>query len=173
MPRLFSRRKMIAVGGAAALAPMATISGVARAATVPDTVTGPVVVLIEPIRVFDSRTAPPGLGGGKLVSGNSNGVSVGVLVERGFVENPVAVFVNVTITETEGAGFLVVRASDLVGNRPLPATSNINWSTNGQTLANLVVTTVGGENTLQVHAGGNGRTHYILDVQGFIPAIAS
>ena len=169
---LFSRRKVIGVGGVAALAPLATMSGAARAATVTGTVTGPVVVLIEPIRVFDSRTAPPGLGGGKLVSGSSTGVSVGVLVERGFVENPVAVFVNVTITETEGAGFLLVRASDLSGNRPLPATSNINWSTNGQTLANLVVTTVGGENTLEVHAGGNGRTHYILDVQGFIPVVA-
>ena len=171
MPQLFSRRKMIGVGGAAALAPLATMTGVARAATGTGTVTGPVVVLVEPIRVFDSRTALPGLGGGKLVSGNSNGVSVGLLVERGLVDNPVAVFVNVTITETEGTGFLLVRASDLAGNRPLPGTSNINWSTNAQTLANLVVTTVGGENTLEVHAGGNGRTHYILDVQGFIPAV--
>ena len=173
MPQLFSRRKMIGVGGAATLAPLATMRDVARAATVPGTVTGPVVVLVEPIRVFDSRTALPSLGGGKLVSGTSNAVSVGLLVERGFVENPVAVLVNVTITETEGAGFLVVRASDLAGNRPLPATSNINWSTNGQTLANLVVTTVGGENTLEVRAGGNGRTHYILDVQGFIPTVVN
>lgn len=173
MPQLFTRRKMIGVGGATALAPIATMSAVARAAAPTDTVTGPVIVLIEPIRVFDSRTAPPGLGGGKLVSGSSNGVSVGLLVERGLVTDPRAVFVNVTITDTEGAGYLVVRASDLVGDRPLPRTSNINWSTNGQTLANLVVTTVGGENTLEVHAGGSGRAHYILDVQGFIPAVAN
>ena len=167
MPRSFSRRRMIGAGGAVALAPVATMSSIARAVTVPSTVAGPVVVLIEPIRVFDSRTAPAGSGGGKILSGTSNGVSVGLLVARGF-GNPAAVFVNVTITETEGAGFLLVRASDLIGDRPLPSTSNINWSTNGQTLANLVVTTVGGENTLEVHAGGSGRTHYVLDVQGYI-----
>ncbi|MEP7112769.1 MAG: hypothetical protein ABI862_05855 [Ilumatobacteraceae bacterium] len=170
MPQLFSRRKVIGAGGAAALVPLVAIGGVTRAATATGTVTGPVVVLIEPIRVFDSRTAPLGLGGGKLVSGNSNGVSVGLLVQQGFVDNPLAVYLNVTITETEGAGFLLVRASDLVGDRPLPDASNINWSTTGQTLANLVLTAVGGENTLEVHAGGNGRTHYIVDVQGFIPA---
>jgi hypothetical protein len=170
VPHLFSRRKMMGAGGAVALAPIATMGSVARAITFPTSVTGPVVVLFEPIRVFDSRTALPGLGGGKISSGNSNGVSVGLLLQLGF-DNPAAVFVNVTITETEGAGSLLIRASDLSGERPLPQTSNINWSTNGQTLANLVLSVVGGENTLEVHAGGNGRTHYILDVQGYIPLV--
>ena len=65
----------------------------------------------------------------------------------------------------------MVRASDLSGLHPLPPTSNINWSTNGQTLANLVITPVGGENTLEVHAGGSGRTHFIVDVQGYVPSL--
>ena len=54
-----------------------------------------------------------------------------------------AAFLNVTITATEGAGFLRVSASDSSGERPVPVTSNINWSEAGQTLANLVLTTVG------------------------------
>lgn len=167
MPQLFSRRKLIGVGGAAALVPIAANSSIGQAASLPTVVTGPVFALFDPIRVFDSRSALPAFGGGKIVAGNSIGVSVGGIVGSG--DPPAAVFVNVTITETEGSGFLVVRASDLSGERPLPATSNINWSQSGQTLANLVFTPVGGENHLEVHAEGNGRTHFILDVQGYIP----
>jgi len=166
MAHLFTRRKMIGAGGAAALAPLATMGSIARAAQVPQQVTGPVFVLVEPVRVFDSRVASPAIGGGKLVSGNSIGVSVGGVAGTG---DPAAVYVNITITDTEGAGFILVRASDLSGERPLPKTSNINWSQDGQTLANLVLTAVGGENTLEIHAGGSGRTHFIVDVQAYIP----
>ena len=166
MSMSFSRRKMLSAGGAAALAPAATIHSLAPQIVFPSVVTGPVFVLIEPLRVFDSRTAHPALGGGKLVAGNSIGIPVGGVVDDG---NPAAVYVNVTITDTEGAGYLVIRASDLTGERPFPQTSNINWSARGQTLANLVFTAVGGENTLQIYAGGVGRTHFILDVLGYIP----
>ena len=66
-----------------------------------------------------------------------------------------------------------MRASDLKGDRPLPPTSNVNWSADGQTVANLVITAVGGENTLEVHAGGSGRTHFIVDVQAYVPALTA
>jgi len=55
---------------------------------------------------------------------------------------------------------------------PLPETSNINWWTSGLTLANLTLSTVGGENALEVHCEGNGRTHVIVDVQGYVPFVA-
>jgi hypothetical protein len=48
-------------------------------------------------------------------------------------------------------------------------TSNINWQPTNQTLANLVLTTVGGENALEVHCDGGGRTHIIVDVFGYVP----
>ena len=81
-----------------------------------------------------------------------------------------AAFLNCTITETEGSGFLLLHPSDLSGEVPLPNTSNINWSTSGQTLANLVLTAIGGENAVEVHAGGlSGRTHVVVDLQGYIP----
>jgi len=165
MSKLFSRRKLMGAGGVAALAPIVALSDRAQAAPLGS----PIVVLAEPIRVFDSRTALAPLGGGKIASGTSLGVSVGGITPD--QTNPAAVFVNVTITDTEGRGYLVVRASDLSGLHPLPPTSNINWSADGQTLANLIITPVGGENTLEVHAGGGGRTHFIVDVQAYVPSL--
>ena len=105
MSSLFSRRKMIGAGGAAALAPMVAFSGLVEAAP-PLQVTGPLFVMFEPIRVFDFAVEHPSIGGGKIVSGSSVGVSVGAFG----VDNPAVVFVNITITETEGAGFILVRA---------------------------------------------------------------
>jgi hypothetical protein len=131
---------------------------------------GPLVVLFEPFRAYDSRTDAVPLGGAKLRSGESVAVTIPVGQEEGgFV---VAVFVNCTVTDTEGSGYLVVRGSDLSGERPLPRTSNVNWSTSGQTLANLTLCTLGGENAIEVHAGGNGRTHVVVDVQGYVPFVA-
>ena len=164
MSKLFSRRKLIGAGGVAALAPIVAMSD--RAQAIP--LGSPIVVLAQPVRVFDSRTALVALGGGKITSGNSIGVSVGGITDD--QSHPAAVFVNVTVTDTEGSGYLVVRASDLSGLHPLPPTSNVNWSASGQTVANLVITPVGGENTLEVHAGGDGLTHFIVDVQAYVPS---
>src|SRR5262249_11115012 len=83
-----------------------------------------------------------------------------------------AAYLNVTITQTVGAGYLVITASDLSGERPFPPTSNINWSTSGQTLANLVLTTVGGEKCVQVHAEGSGPTDVVVDLQGYVPFVS-
>ena len=76
------------------------------------------------------------------------------------------VLMNVTITQTEGAGYLVVYPSSGEG-QARPATPNINWSGPGQDLANLVVTALGFETTNLVYAGGNGRTHVIIDFVGY------
>jgi hypothetical protein len=164
MARLFSRRKMIGAGGAVALAPMVSFGGPAHAAPLPA-----IIVLQQPVRVFDSRTASAPLGGGKLGAGESVAVSVGGVPEPDLIAS--AVYVNVTITDTEGRGHLVLRGSDLTGEAPLPSTSNVNWTADGQTVANLALVPVGGENSLEVHAGGTGRTHFIIDVQAYIPFV--
>ena len=80
-----------------------------------------------------------------------------------------AVYINITVTETLGGGYIVVRPSDPTGDKPLPPTSNVNWSTNGQTLANLAFVAIGDETYIEVHAGGAGSTHFIVDLQGYIP----
>ena len=161
MPRLFSRRAMVAAGGAAALAPVAFTS-VARAAP-PG---GPLVTLLTPIRLYDSRVDTVPLGGAKLATGNTVTVTVTVPDESRFL---LAAFLNITITETEGAGFLRVTGTDSSGERPTPATSNINWSRNHQTLANLALTSVGSEFGVDIFAAGDGRTHVVVDLQGYVP----
>jgi hypothetical protein len=83
--------------------------------------------------------------------------------------SPSAVYINITVTDTLGGGYIVVRPSDPTGEKPLPPTSNVNWSTNGQTLANLAFVAIGDETYIEVHAGGAGSTHVIVDLQGYIP----
>jgi hypothetical protein len=164
MSRLLSRRKMmIGVGGAVAVAPLAMVSSAAADST------GPLVVLTTPVRLYDSRIDAVPLGGAKLSSGNSVNVTAAGFGASGFL---VAAYINVTVTQTEASGFLRVNGSDLSGERPVPNTSNVNWFANNQTLANLALTTVGGENGIEVFCGGGGRTHVVVDIMGYIPFVA-
>jgi hypothetical protein len=163
MSRLFSRRRLIAAGGTAAVAlPLAAPNRVSAAATGSQLKT-----LISPVRVFDSREPGSVLGGAKLETGDVVSVIVADAYEDGDLAT--AVFANVTITETEGAGFLSVRGEDLSGLLAPPTTSNVNWGTSGQTLANLALSTVGGEHAIEIHCLGAGRTHVIVDIQGYVP----
>jgi hypothetical protein len=134
--------------------------------SLPVAVTGDHVrVLYEPLRLYDSRFDDVPLGRRKLASGEA--LIVTVVTTEG--EPAMAAWINVTVTRTEGSGWLVIRGSDLTGERPLPKTSNINWWGTGQTLANSTLTTVGGENGVEVHCFGGGRTHVIVDLQGYLP----
>ncbi len=165
MPALFSRRRMIAVGGAAAVA--APIAGRPALAATPTPIAGQLVTLLSPIRVFDSRQTTSVLGGRAFRPGDSVAVNVGAA----YPEFALAVFVNVTITQTVGGGFLTVWGGDASGELDTPGTSNVNWTTGGQTLANLALTTVGQENSIEVVCGGTGSTHVIVDVQGYVPFV--
>ena len=163
MSRLFTRRRMIvAVGGATAMSPVAL--GATSAAAAPPS--GQLITLLTPLRLYDSRTDTTLLGGEKLVAGQAITITVAVPDEDRFL---MAVFLNVTITESEGAGFLRVNGTDSSGERPAPITSNVNWSQDDQTLANLVLTSVGSEAGVDIFAGGSGRTHVVVDVQGYVP----
>lgn len=172
MEHLLSRRAMLAFGFGSTVGGASILASAPRTAAINEPrVAGQLVTLISPIRVFDSRTDAVPLGRRKLRSGES----VAVTVSPAFAETPtgaaISVFVNCTITQTEGSGYLVIRGSDLSGEVPLPPTSNINWSTSNQTLANLVLSTVGGESALEVHCAGGGATHVIVDVQGYVPYV--
>jgi hypothetical protein len=163
MSRPFSRRRIIAAGGTAAVAmPLVGPSRVSAAAN-----GGQLKTLISPVRVFDSRDPGSVLGGAKFDVGDIVAVTVSAAYEGD--DFATAVFANITITQTEGAGYLAVRGEDLSGTLPPPTTSNINWSTGGQTLANLALSSVGGEHAIEVHCSGAGRTHVIVDVQGYFP----
>ena len=70
-----------------------------------------------------------------------------------------SVAVNVTVTDTDGAGFVTVW-----GCGTLPETSSLNFAA-GQTIPNLVVTQVSATGTVCVHASTN--AHVIVDVVGW------
>lgn len=182
MARFFSRRHLLGAGGALAVSPLlgqigqpdtaeARSTPEARSTAAPSlptqTIAGPLSAYLPPVRAFDSRQHVAPLNGAKLQPGESIAVTVPADFGNGTIA--VAVLVNCTVTQTEVSGYLVIRGSDLSGERPLPATSNINWTGPNQTIANLTFTDVGGENAIEVHNGGPGATHFIIDVQGFVP----
>ena len=156
-----SRRQLLA-GGGVVLAP-AVLAAQPVAAAPPG---GELVTLLTPIRLFDSRRATGPLAGRKLATGSSVIVTVAPPDEDRFL---VAAFVNVTITQTEGTGSLVVVGSDPSGERPFPETVNVTWSRRSQTKENLVLTPVGSEFGIEIFAVGRGRTHVVVDLQGYVP----
>jgi hypothetical protein len=166
MSRLFSRRRLITVGGTAAVAMPLTLAARASAAA-PG---GQLKTLIQPVRVFDSREPTSVLGGAKFAPGDVVSVTVSAAFDGDDLAT--AVFANITIAQTEGAGHLSVQGADSSGELPAPTTSNINWRTSGQTLANLSLSTVGSENAIDIHCAGTGRTHVIVDIQGYVPFVA-
>jgi hypothetical protein len=102
---------------------------------------------------YDSRT-----GAGKLGAGEERILDVGVPAGAR------AAVLNLTVTETEAAGFVAVFA----GNIPWPGNSSVNWSTTGQTVANAVISPVGPDAKIKV-LGGVNKTHIVIDTQGYLP----
>ena len=163
MSHLFTRRRILGAGGAAALLPLGRARPAAAQEIPNEFPAGPLVTLRTPARMYDSRTNVFPANGTKIGPGES----IAVTVAPG--DFALAVFINCSITETEGSGFLVLRPSDLSGEVPFPPTSNINWWTSGLTLGNAALVGVGGENAIEVACRGAGRTHFIIDLQGYIP----
>lgn len=171
MTRPISRRHLIA-GGAAGAAALVPAAGPLTASNHLPPLTGQLVILREPMRIFDSRD-PDNFFNRKLVGGDTVSINVGAAAAGEFV---VAVFANVTVTQTEGAGFLTVRAQflgDDSSDDPAPppvTTSNINWTSDGITLANMTLSPVGGENSIDaICTGAGAATHLVVDLQGYVP----
>ena len=111
--------------------------------------------LISPIRIQDSRVSEPD----KYDTTAQDSIAVPGLAGKS------GVIVNVTVTETEGAGFFRV-AEDF---EAVPSTSNINWYGDGQTVANLAMVKITPPIAgISIQGGGDGRAHLIIDVLGFI-----
>jgi hypothetical protein len=110
-----------------------------------------------PLRIADTRSD----GTGKVSTGSSFDTFVPGLIGQGVV----GAVLNLTITETEGSGFLVATADNEAFPNP---TSNVNWSTSGLTLANLAVIPATGTRGISIKAGGAGRTHVVVDLVGLL-----
>ncbi len=124
---------------------------------------------ISPVRVYDSRVPMPIPG--PLAGGANRTISVadGRSVDSGAVTTAdvvpagaTAVFANVTISDTQGAGFLAVNP----GGVNTVSASAINWSATGQIVANGLALALNANRELTVIAGG-GSTNFVVDINGF------
>lgn len=117
-------------------------------------------VELTPMRAYDSRTTD-----GKLASGQVRMINLQHLLLH--LEG--SALLNLTIDQTEGSGFLTAWSPVGEDGSAAPDTSNINWTTGNQTLANLVVLKLGGEHggEFNIRADGAGRTHVIIDLLGY------
>lgn len=105
-------------------------------------------------RVYDSRTTnnPLQPGATRVVNINTGGSAQPVA--------PTAASVNVTVTGTTGSGVLTA-AKDAS-----TATSTINWTAPGQTVANAVITDVAANGNFTLTNNGKTSAHVIVDLTG-------
>jgi hypothetical protein len=151
MTSALSRRSLVAgIGGAAVATAAAQLSG-ATASAAPSTAS--LQLLVPPLRINDTRTN----GQGKVDATHPLDTFVPGLI----AQNTVGAMLNITITETEGSGYIVANADNASAPNP---TSNINWSQDGQILANLALVPGHGTHGITVAVGGPGRTHVVLDL---------
>lgn len=125
-----------------------------------------------PLRIYDSRTGqgPASTGDGPLAPGQERTIDL-TLGYQGTSTVPVdavpaaatAAALNITVVDTEGAGFLAVFSAD----QAYSGTSNLNWSGPGQIVANYAVSATSLAGAVKVRAGGTGPTNLIVDVSGF------
>lgn len=139
---------------------------------------GLVFVPIEPSRAYDSRLGVAGVPSGPMASGSHRRVVVahGRNLATGAIAAPDAIpagaaaaAVNLTITDTFGAGFLTATS----GGGLQPATSLINWDRPGTTIANGAPIPLAPDRSIELFAGGLGQAAVVIDVVGyFVPEAA-
>jgi hypothetical protein len=101
---------------------------------------------------YDTRT-----GAGKLQPGEVRVVNVGApAVAR-------AAVINLTVTETEAAGFVAAFAANI----DWPGNSSINWSSPNQNIANGVICPLDSSGTIKIR-GGVAPTHVVIDTEGYL-----
>lgn len=120
---------------------------------------GPVMAL-APSRIMDTRS---NLGAPGPVASVGT-ISLQVAGKGGVpATGASAVFLNITVTGTQGAGYVTAWPSGV--NRS--ETSNINF-TAGQTIANSALVPIGSDGKIQFFNGAGGNTQIIADVTGYV-----
>jgi CHRD domain len=121
------------------------------------------VFLPVPVRAYDSRLAT-----GKLPAGDTRTISLATGKDANGANllavpaGASAAIVNLTITDTEGAGFVKMYSAAISE----PATSSINWSETGQNLAVSTPVAVDAQANVKL-TGGVNATNVVIDVVGY------
>ena len=120
---------------------------------------GALHLLPTSVRAYDSRVLGDAVGvlrPGVPITVNCSFGSAGVPTDA------TAVVCNLTVTQTEAAGYITAW-----GPGPQPPTSAINWSGPALTVANGSTLACDVGATLHFVAGGGGGTHLIVDISGY------
>jgi hypothetical protein len=157
MSTTLSRRSLFTAVTAALGAALVTETVTTQPAAATPGNAASVQLMNPPFRIQDTRDP----GGAKLAGGHTLEVFVPGLIGQGVV----GVLLNLTVTNTEGGGFVRIDASNSPGTN---TTSNLNWWTTGLTLANLVTIPAEGTRGIVVTAGGTGRADIVIDLVGFL-----
>jgi hypothetical protein len=132
-------------------------------------------VPVDSYRTFDSRTESHSKLSPEGVQPLYPGYNINDPYHSYLPIDAVAVSFNVTVTETEGAGFVTLVTFPVSE----VATSNVNWTEAGQTVASGGISKVDigddGSPELGILVGGtpDARTHVILDITGYFVASSS
>lgn len=113
-----------------------------------------VYTALTPTRLLDTRRTGGPLGSGQTLDLTVAGVA-------GVPANATAVALNVTATNTTGAGYLSLYPA----GSALPGVSNLNWGP-GSTVANLVVVPVGSNGQVAIY-NHVGRAAVVVDLEGY------
>jgi hypothetical protein len=125
---------------------------------------------VRPFRVFDSRAATPAPG--RLEAGSSRTVSVAhardltsgeVVTADAVPAGTRAISCNLTLVETDGAGFLTVNP----GGETAIAAASANWSASGLVLNNGIIAAIDAATRTVTIVCGVGSTHAVVDVTGY------
>ena len=114
--------------------------------------------VVPQVRKLDTRQ--PGPLTGKKAVGSTTALALTPELPAGAA----LALLNLTVTDTEGFGFLTLYPS----GQTAPGTSSINWYTNGQTLANSATVGVSTAGAVAIRVGGAGgsKAHVIVDLAG-------
>jgi hypothetical protein len=119
--------------------------------------------LPSPLRAYDSRLAD-----GKLKAGETRTISLATGKDAGGTSQiavppgATAAIVTLTITQTEGAGFVTIYSAAI----SLPPTSSINWGSPDQILSVATPVVVDPKGNVKI-TGGVNATNVVLDVIGY------
>ncbi len=121
---------------------------------------------VPPVRLADTRpggTTIDGIEAGTGFVGAGDTLQLVVAGRAGVPADATAVALNVTVTETAGAGFTTIYPCGAA----LPTSSNIN-TVAGMTRANAVVSKIGAGGTVCLYSSAG--SHFVVDLNGIVPS---
>jgi len=151
------------LGGAVPNWPVSSGGPSRRGMTTQSDVTDPLPFIgVTPCRVVDTRGPAGSFGGPALAAGSPRTFPISSGPCLGIPFNVEALSLNVTVTNTQGSGFVKV----FPAGSAAPVVSTVNYSAAGQTVSNAAIVAAGSSGGITVVAGVHG-TSLIIDVNGY------